>query len=231
MDFRQRSDEKEIMDTQKICATDWALFVKDLSWINHYLINRHSFMKSIESIYQKKDHMHVAEFACGDGSTIYRLAQWAKKMNYDLKFSGFDINCAFIEYAQQQQHKHLPIQFSVQDVLSETFRKNKFDIILCNLFCHHLTNEELILFVKQLNQQANVGVMINDLHRHRIAYLGFKIISFLKKFSPMVKHDGLVSIRRGFTKREIISLLEQAGIQNYQVKWCFPFYYHISWSK
>jgi len=123
--------------------------------------------------------------------------------------------------------KNLPIKFEKQDVLSPDFSNKTFDIIICSLFCHHLTDKQLVAFFQQAYQQARLGIIINDLHRHWLAHLGFNIIAFLKRFSPMVRNDGLVSIRRGFIKQEIISLLQQVGITNYKIKWCFPFYFNV----
>ncbi|HLF66406.1 MAG TPA: SAM-dependent methyltransferase, partial [Gammaproteobacteria bacterium] len=119
------------------------------------------------------------------------------------------------------------LHFAEQDIFCPEFCQQTFDIISCHFFCHHLTDAELVAFFKQLSQQARLGIMINDLHRHPLSYLGFKLLSLFKSFSPMVRHDALVSIRRGFVKRELVALLQQAGIQNYQIKWQFPFYFNI----
>lgn len=231
LNFKHRSNEKEIMDDGVISLSQWLLFIKDLAWVNHYLINIRSFTQTIKTLCQRKlpqsQAITLAEFACGGGNILQTLAHWAHLKMLPLQFVGFDINPRFIDYAKNNMTKGLPIQYEEQDIFSPEFIHQQFDIIICNLFCHHLTNKQLIEFFRQVYQQANLGVIINDLHRHRLAHMGFYLISWLKQFSLMVKHDGLVSIRRGFIKREIIELLQQAGITDYQVKWRFPFYFNI----
>ena len=80
------------------------------------------------------------------------------------------------------------------------------------------THEEYIHCLKKL-------FLINKL-------LGFfhSTAKVLKQFSSQstlldigFTHDGLISIRRGFTYVEWQLLLQRAGIQNYRLKWCFPF--------
>jgi 2-polyprenyl-3-methyl-5-hydroxy-6-metoxy-1,4-benzoquinol methylase len=231
MNFSQRSNEKEIMDDGIISQAQWVLFIKDLAWINRYLLNIRSFTDSIKCLCKHKlnqqEPITLAEFACGGGNILNSIALWAKNKALSMHFTGYDINPVFIDYARNEMNKNLPIQFEQQDVLSADFSNKTFDIIICNLFCHHLTNEQLVHFFQQAYSQAQLGLIINDLHRHWLAHLGFNIISFLKQFSPMVRNDGLVSIRRGFVKQEIIVLLNEAGIKNYQIKWYFPFFFNV----
>ncbi len=228
MDFTHRSCEKEIMDEGNVDHAQWLLFIKDLTWINHYAGSARAFIYGIKPLYKtsQKSQITLAELACGGGNNLQMLALWAKNKN--IQFFGYDVNRVFIDYAKEHTSKYLDIQFIEQDIFSPEFTRQKFDIILCNLFCHHLTDLELVNFLKQVYQQAQLGVIINDLHRSRWAFLGFKILSFFKKFSSMVKNDGLVSIQRGFTRKELDQFLQQAGIQHYRIKWCFPFYFNIT---
>lgn len=230
MNLIHRSKEKEIMDEGIVGHEDWLLFLRDLTWVNRYLISMRSFTSIINKFQKPAKPLKIAEFACGGGYLLQRLAAWANKRSLELKFFGYDINSHFIDHANQcvsSATKQLPIQFSVQDIFSPDFVTQQFDIIICNLFCHHLTDEQLILFFKQMYRQASACVIINDLHRHRLAHLGFSIFSSIMRFSPMTKHDGLVSIRRAFVKKEMVALIERAGVKNYKVKWCFPFYFNI----
>ena len=39
----------------------------------------------------------------------------------------------------------------------------------------------------------------------------------------MVKHDGPLSVKRGFTKSGLINLLSDAGIKNFIIRWNWAF--------
>jgi 2-polyprenyl-3-methyl-5-hydroxy-6-metoxy-1,4-benzoquinol methylase len=184
MDLSQRSNEKEFMDEGIISPSVWTLFIKDLAWINRHLMNIRSFTKNIKLLCHDQCTT-VAEFACGGGDTLYAIAQWAKRQSLSLRLLGYDINADFIDHAHKRKGD-FSIEFIRQDILSNDFSKNTFDIIICNLFCHHLTNEELVAFLKQVDQQARQGVIINDLHRHWLA-----LIIRAKPFNEIsVNHNG-----------------------------------------
>jgi hypothetical protein len=56
-------------------------------------------------------------------------------------------------------------------------------------------------------------VLVNDLHRHRVAYASIRLLSRLFSHSVMVKHDGPVSVRRAFRPLELENLARRAGIR------------------
>jgi 2-polyprenyl-3-methyl-5-hydroxy-6-metoxy-1,4-benzoquinol methylase len=229
MNFKQRSNEKELMDGT-LSKEEWVLNLNDLAWINRYLFRLSLFTRSISALLKsttnQPEPITLADFACGDGAFLRAMALWAEKQALPFNFFGYDTNPILLEHALDKKST-LPLVFENQDVLSTEFAKEQFDIITCSLFCHHLTNAQLINFFQQVQKQARMACIINDLHRHWLAYVGFYIISWLKGFSPITRYDGLLSIRRGFTKKELIALLQAAGIKNYQIKWCFPFHYKI----
>jgi hypothetical protein len=55
-------------------------------------------------------------------------------------------------------------------------------------------------------------VLVNDLHRHAIAYFSFKLLAALFSKSRMVQHDGPVSVRRAFRPDEMLKIAERAGV-------------------
>jgi len=65
-------------------------------------------------------------------------------------------------------------------------------------------------------------VLVNDLHRHRLAYDSFRVLASLFSKSPMVQHDGPVSIRRAFRPEELLNFAKAAGIPA-RVYRSFPF--------
>ena len=72
---------------------------------------------------------------------------------------------------------------------------------MCTLFLHHFKNEELISILKTTTEKATIGVVVNDLHRHKLAYYLFKLIGYFIK-NKMVRQDGLTSILRAFKRKE-----------------------------
>ena len=67
------------------------------------------------------------------------------------------------------------------------------------------------------------GRMAGDLRRSVFAYIGIKILTTLFSSSVMVKNDAPLSVRRGFTKSDLLSILANLNIREFKIKrkWAF----------
>jgi SAM-dependent methyltransferase len=83
------------------------------------------------------------------------------------------------------------------------FRARSFDVVLCSQLLHHFADEDLSLVIRELDRVARRRVVIADLRRSRIAAAGFWLASFPLRFHPITRHDGVVSVFRGFTAGEL----------------------------
>jgi hypothetical protein len=75
-----------------------------------------------------------------------------------------------------------------------------------------MTDPELRNFISYMEGHARLGWMINDLHRHAFAYLGYPWLARLLRVHRMVREDGQLSIARSFRPAEWMSVLSDAGI-------------------
>ncbi|MCE2983308.1 MAG: methyltransferase domain-containing protein [Parachlamydia sp.] len=160
----------------------------------------------------------ILDVGCGGGLFTLRLGKHYPQAQID----GIDISTDAIRFAQNAWQKNpLPnVAFKQQAQIDRSY-----DIILSTLVCHHLTNEELVAFIKDTVKAAKKRVIINDLHRHPLAWTGFAALAPLFFPNRLIWHDGLLSIRRSFTKKEWLSLLQLAGIplQRISITWHWPF--------
>ena len=82
-----------------------------------------------------------------------------------------------------------------------------------------------------MNLTAKIGVVINDLHRHPLAYYGISILSTLFSKSYLVKHDAKLSVLKGFKKAEWIYFLKTKHFKNYEIEWIWAFRHLITIQK
>ena len=66
---------------------------------------------------------------------------------------------------------------------------------------------------------ARVGkrVLVFDLARARLAYLGALVLTRLLPMDPMTRHDAPASVRRAYTAPELRELAERAGLRGASV--------------
>ena len=101
------------------------------------------------------------------------------------------------------------------------------DIAVATLFLHHFTHDQLVGILSQLVKQIRIGIVINDLHRHFLAYHSIKLLTKIFSKSKMVQYDAPLSVLRGFSKLELEIILKQAGIKNYSIKWKWAFRWQV----
>ncbi|MCZ6917504.1 MAG: methyltransferase domain-containing protein [Gemmatimonadetes bacterium] len=85
------------------------------------------------------------------------------------------------------------------------------DIVVASQLLHHFNRPAAQRLVRELDRVARLGVVISDLQRARTAELWFRVGSRLLGFHEVSRHDGVVSLRRGFTRGELDALLRAAS--------------------
>ena len=94
------------------------------------------------------------------------------------------------------------------------FASHSVDVVICSQVLHHFFEGEAIALVQELNRVARVRVIISDLLRSDLAVAGLWLFSFVLGFHPVSRHDGIMSIRRGFTPGELGTIVRAAtGVQ------------------
>lgn len=96
------------------------------------------------------------------------------------------------------------------DALSLPFRNRSVDIVMCSQLLHHFETRDAVRLVRELNRVARRAVIICDLRRSWIAAAGFWAVSFPLGFHAVTRHDGVVSVLRGFTRAELDAMVKTA---------------------
>jgi 2-polyprenyl-3-methyl-5-hydroxy-6-metoxy-1,4-benzoquinol methylase len=167
----------------------------------------------------------ILDVGCGAGWLAIALAGRFRAC----KITGIEISEEAIHYAKMQQQTildakiHQNILFRKVDHVDLREPDNSVDIVTCSLVTHHIpTDEDIVTFLKRAGQVAKKAVIINDLERDPIAIFAYQI--FIKPLfsNRLTRHDGLLSIRRSFSKFEWHSYLLQAGYSEnqFRINWC-----------
>lgn len=231
--FKQRSCQKELLDDALLQGEELHENLKEINRVNKWLggnsVTFSALRKVIEDSRNKLERSHfiLADLGCGDGYMLRTISDWKRGAHYQLQLQGCDINLAAIEQAKINSIDYPHIVYEKLDVFSEEFTRKRFDIVMMNLFAHHLTDEQLIILMKQLKNQTRVALIINDLHRHWVPYFAIKYLTRLLPCSHLIKHDAPLSVRRGFTKKELRAMLYQCGFHSFDISWFWAFRWRV----
>ncbi len=96
------------------------------------------------------------------------------------------------------------------DAMRLPFADASIDIVTCSQVLHHFDGAEADRLLQECTRVARSAVIIGDLRRSWFAVAGLWAASFLLGFHPVSRHDGIVSILRGFTRDELQRLAAHA---------------------
>jgi len=225
---KYRTQETEIMDDFSLQGEELKAALDQIARINQLLggnnLTLHGIKKLLKNTAISKT-ITVADIGCGNGDMLRMLAKFGRKNNLNFKLIGIDANDFTINYAKKLSIEYSNIEYKCVDIFSEDFKSLKYDIALCTLTLHHFTNEEILNIITTFNKNAETGIVINDLHRSKLAYRLFELICFLFNLNKMSREDGLVSILRGFKKNELEEFSKKLNLKNYTIKWKWAFRY------
>jgi len=226
IDFRRRSYKKELLDASDIPFDDIRLNMKELNFVNTFLGGHQITISGFKKLASGKNNITVCEIGCGGGDNLSAIYAWARKNDLRLSIIGIDINPNCIAYAKSVSPVPGGI-FITDDYKNHEFGNGRPDIIFSSLFCHHFSNEELVMMMKWMRDNSKLGFFINDLHRHPVAYYFIKWATRIFSKSYLVKNDAPLSVLRGFKKSEWINILAKSDIKSYFVRWKWAFRYLI----
>lgn len=84
------------------------------------------------------------------------------------------------------------------------------DVALCSQLLHHFEHADAVRVLQELDRVARERVIVSDLLRSPVAAAGLWLASFPLRFHRVSRHDGVVSVMRGFTSAELSELVHEA---------------------
>ncbi|MBS1506963.1 MAG: methyltransferase domain-containing protein [Bacteroidetes bacterium] len=228
--FSHRSSDIEIMDD--LSYHDEVIFqtLRELDFINQWLggnaVTLHALKKVLSQCPQGKS-LTVADLGCGSGEMLRLIKKYASSVNRELHLTGIDANEHIVHYAADHSRDYSNLNFEAINIFSDEFARKQFDIVMATLFLHHFSDKELQSLFSSLKKQTRVAIIVNDIHRHPLAYYSIKWLTQLFSKSSMVKFDAPLSVLRAFTRKELLTILEKSGIKKFELKWKWAFRWQL----
>jgi len=96
------------------------------------------------------------------------------------------------------------------DALALPFATGSVDVVTCSQLLHHFGERDALRLLGELERVARRRVIVADLRRSWAAAAGVWLVSWLLGFHPVSRHDGVVSVFRGFRMNELAAVVERA---------------------
>ncbi|SDR72747.1 hypothetical protein SAMN04515667_0461 [Formosa sp. Hel1_31_208] len=221
---KYRSEKEEIMDDLNYSGPILHDALDKLAKINQWLGGNKVTIKGLQKVllhHDKSQPITIVDLGCGGGDILREVSLYGKRNGFQFQLVGIDANQHTIDYAIASSADYEDITFRTIDIFSQEFKKLDYDVVLTTLFLHHFKEVELVSFLKPVLKKARYGIVVNDLHRHKLAYYLFKLLSLTIRNRTIVE-DGLTSVLRGFKRQELMAISKELKT-NYQIRWKWAF--------
>ncbi|MBD2175441.1 methyltransferase domain-containing protein [Pseudanabaena sp. FACHB-1998] len=236
--FKIRTDQDELMDDFSIQDERLTEALEQLRPINQLLGGYATTMAVIAPFLRSRPHQktRILDLGTGIGDFPEYIVRWAAAQSpvLDVEIVAIDANPVTVDYARSTLQKRLPVELQskitveVADALALPYADDEFDLAIAAMFLHHFAHENAVQIVRSMQRVSKQGILVNDLHRHPLAYYGIYSLTRLLSAAPMVRHDGPLSVLRGFKFLELERIAQAAELQNFSLNWRYAFRWVLS---
>ena len=205
-----RAIADEQMDAPDLPAETYRDVLADLAKVNHATFSARPTLAFLKRALGERRRFKLLDVGFGQGDMLRAIARWAGRRGLGADLVGVDLNPKSEIMAREATDHTLPIRYLTGDYRDRA--GEGWDFVVSSLVAHHMTPPELDAFLRFMERESAIGWIVNDLHRHWLAYHGFPWLARLAGWHRIVREDGQLSIARSFRPAEWLGLLEKAGV-------------------
>lgn len=233
-DLSTRLQAEEWMDDFSIKDTRLTRALRDLRHTNRLLGAYTATDAILDPLFRRHHQLRILDVGCGLGDYLVHLVRRADRFGCELTVIGVDANPVTVGHARAHLDTQLSpslrprVRVEIADAQDLSYPDGAVDVVHAALFLHHFHGPEAVQLLAELQRVARRGLLVNDLHRHPLAYAGIWLLSRMLRMAPMVQHDGPLSVQRGFRRDELIRLARRAQLPSPSIRWHWAFRWTLS---
>jgi SAM-dependent methyltransferase len=211
--FDQRATAEELIDlpdcSPELAADSYRFMEIVNSWFGGTRIVRR-FVAAAAAEPRINGPMRILDIGSGSCDIPLSLSLWARAQRIPLQITCLETGsrAVAIARARLEQARDPAVQLLQQDVFFHR-PPEPYDLAVASMCFHHFSDERICELVQRLRAFVRGGLLINDLRRSLPGLAGAGLLLALRKAPAGVRHDALLSIRRGFKADELRSLLRR----------------------
>mgnify|MGYP005628945329 FL=1 len=224
--FPPRNLRDELLDLDEAPYEEVRDSLQDVATVNRYLSGYRVLLHHVEPFL--KSHINdrpfrVLDAATGSADQPVALVKLARRLGVPIHITAIDINGKMLKLAREEIASFPEIQLVQCDILCLPFREAGFDLAINSLSLHHFSWEKAVAILQAIYKAGRLGVVVNDLHRSRIAHAVIFLLTRIFTRNRLTRYDAPVSVMNAFTPKEFRELAEEAGMEPYEIHRHFPY--------
>lgn len=196
----------EILDDPAVDPELMKRSMRDVEVANGLFGGRRAVMSELaQALESMRGRCGMLDVGTGRGDIPAAARSMAARMGVELWTVGADISQALLS-----AHRGNNDTVVRGDAIRLPFRDKSVDVVIASQLLHHFDADAAATVVREMNRVARSRVVISDLRRSVVAAAGLWLGSFPLGFHPVSRHDGVVSVMRGFLEHELADIVETA---------------------
>ena len=190
--------------------------LRDLARINRLTGGARLSVRAIAALRAPGSVATILDVGTGGADIPLALLARARAVGEALEITASDSRAEILESAVRARPAvgATPgLGLAIADGRALPYPDGAFDVAHASLVLHHLEPADAVAFLRELRRVARRGIVVNDLVRGRLAWLGGWLLVHAIARSRYTRHDGPLSVRRAYDRREIRELIAAAGLE------------------
>lgn len=206
----QRRRGHEILDDPEVDDALRARSLADVARSNTIFGGSRAVLAELETVLATNEShsLSLLDVGTGIGDIPAHVRETWSARGLTLTTFGVDISACLLHQARASGL--LPI---CADALALPIASKSVDIVICSQTLHHFESSDALIVLRELDRVARKRVIVSDIRRSWLAAAGIWLASYPLRFHPVSRHDGVVSVLRGFTTGELSQLVRTATQQ------------------
>jgi len=216
------------MDDPSVDRGELARSLAYLRWVNRRMGGARALLAHLERWSRRwpragEGVVTLLDIATGSADIPVLIRRWALARGYDLRITAVDIHERTLDEARRfvaqaslddpRIAQGIDLRSADAHRLIDDFGPGAFDYSHAALFLHHLPDIEVLTVLRIMDRLARRGLVWSDLHRSPL-HLAIMRLMVARK-PPIIRHDAVVSVQAGFTKRDVHDIARRVGIASW----------------
>ncbi len=213
--MERRTDAVELLDGPLDDPVALTANLRDLRRVNRWLGGVRLSADAIDALAAHRPELTLLDVGTGGADIPLALLARAKARDRTLTVVGIDSRpevLAAAVMASPAAATTAGLELHLGDGRSLPYPDRSFDVAHVSLVVHHLSREDAVALLNELGRIARLGVVVNDLERSRLGWIGAWLIGHLLTANRFTRHDAPLSVRRAYRATEMAAMLREAGL-------------------
>lgn len=225
-DFSCRADLQELMDGPEIEPVEMRETLLQLEDINRKLGGYGPSRDGVRRLLPAdRRAFSLLDVGTGGGDFARHISSWSRQRGLDANVHAIDVSPTILELARSMTSGGFScesLSFEAVDLL-DLEGEDRFDIVHAGLLLHHFTGAAAEQALAKMLSLSRWGVIVNDIHRHALAYHAISLLTRLRWRNRLIRNDAPISVLRAFRRRELTDLCRGLSIHKVRIRWCWAF--------